>query len=273
MKKWLVIMLATLLFAAIVVSAQSDETTVTPTVSPSPSVPVLTATPILVEPLMGLPFEPPMEIILPDDWERVLLDTYIYYDIMGDTADSDGQLETVPIAVYNGPINGGEGWIVVLWGFDSIVPMDTTPEEYAERAAWLDGLRMLQFVVFDVRCDIGTAPQGDYKIGEYSAIGTSFSVADCPFDVPDTRGWFASLNVQGLSFAFYVYTDPILAPNSQGEAELQAILDTVEFNVEDILVSREEFEATRAVMLTQQAEVTAEATIEVTAESTEAAGE
>lgn len=262
MKKWLVIILATLLFAAIVVSAQSDEATATPTVIPSPSLPVLTATPVIVEPLMGLSIEPPMEMSIPDDWERVLLDTYIYYDIM---IDSDGQLETVPIAVYNGPITGGEGWIVVLWGFDSVVTIDTTAEEYTERAAWLNGLRMLQFVVFDVRCDTGTAPQAEYRVGEYSAIGTSFTVADCPFGVPDTRGWFASLEVQGLGFAFYVYTDPILAPNSQGEADLQAILDTVEFNVEDILVSREEFEATRAVMLTPQAEITAEAT--------EAAGE
>jgi hypothetical protein len=266
MKKWLVIMFAALLFAVVGVSAQSDEATATPNPSSSPTRIPLTATPVIVEPLMGLSIEPPMEMSIPDDWERVLLDTYIYYDIM---TDSDGQLETVPIAVYKGPVTGGEGWIVVLWGFDSIVTIDTTVEQYADRAAWLDGLRMLQFVVFDVRCNIGTAPLGEYVVGEYSALGTTFTAADCPFGIPDTRGWFVSLDVQGLSFAFYVYMDPILSANSQAEADLQSILDTVEFNVEDILVSREEFEATRAALLIPQAEMTAEAT----AESTEAAGE
>ena len=32
---------------------------------------------------------------------------------------------------------------------------EMTEEEYYTRASWLDGLRMLQFVVFDARCNIG----------------------------------------------------------------------------------------------------------------------
>lgn len=227
-----------LMVGILVVSAQDDTETPTPE-------PTATATPVPIDALLGLSIEPPMEITLPDDWERTLLDTYIYHDIM---ADSDGQLETVPIAIYHGPVADGDGWIVVLWGFDSIVPIDTSLEDFNERALWLDGLRLLQFIIFDVRCNVGTAPQREYTIGEYTALGTTFSAVDCPFDVPDTRGWFAALEVDGLNFVFYNYIDPIPPVGSQSEYDLQAILDTVEFSVDELIVSRAEFEATRELI-------------------------
>jgi hypothetical protein len=253
MKKWLATITILLLIALVTVSAQDTSSTETPSEAPSRTPFPTTATPVPIDALLGLAIEPPLEITLPDSWDRVLLDTYIYRDIL---VDSDGALETLPIAVYNGPVSNGEGWIVMLWGFDTIVPIDTPLENFSERALWLDGLRLLQFLIFDVRCNVGTAPQREYSIGEYPALGTTFSIVDCPFDVPDTRGWFAALEVDGLNFVFYIYIDPIPPAGSQSEFELQAILDTVEFHVDELLVTRAEFEATREAYLAELIEAT-----------------
>ena len=251
-----------LLLGAWTVSAQEA--------TPAP-LPTETATPVPISALLGLSVEPPMDITLPDGWQRVLLDTYIYHDIMAD--NNGGQLATVPIAVYRGPVTGGTGWIVVLWAYDSIVPIDTSSEDFTDRALWLDALRLLQFVIFDIRCNIGTAPQRDYTIGEYPAIGTTFSAVDCPLGAPDTRGWFATLEVDGLNFVFYNYIDPLPPKGSQAEYDIQAILDTVQFHVDDMLLSRADFEATRQAYLSQSYELTPEATAELTAEASPEATE
>ena len=119
---------------------------------------------------------------------------------------------------------------------------------------------MWQFVVFDASCNIGTAPQRDYTVGGLPAIGTSFSAVDCPFEQPDTRGWFASLNVDTLNFAFYAYVDPIQPPGSFALDEIQTIVDSVVFDVEAITFTAAEVEATR-----QSIALTAEATFQPTA--------
>lgn len=248
-KRFLVILLLFLFTSTLIINAQSGETTSEPE-------PILSATPepLILEPLLGFQTQPPFEITLPEGWELVLRDTFTYQDLV---EDGDGMLETLPIDVYRGPVTNADGWIVMLWGYDSLVPFDAelTSEEYPRRAAWLDGLRMLQFVVFDARCNIGTAPQRDYTIGDLPAVGTTFSAVECPFDIPDTRGWFAALNVGGLNFSFFAYADPIQPAGSVVEFELQSILDTVEFNVEDITITQQEFNATQqALVLTPRAE-------------------
>ncbi|MEO1290595.1 MAG: hypothetical protein AAFV93_22865 [Chloroflexota bacterium] len=158
------------------ISAQDAEITETPD-------PNATLAPIELEPLLGVSTTPPVEITLPDTWQLALRDTYTYRDLVA--SDDDGLLETLFIDVYVGPLsNDTLGWIVMLWGYDTLIPFspdlgNITQEEYNERAAWLNGLRMLQFVVFDSRCNIGTAPQRDYLIGDLNAIGTTFSAVDC----------------------------------------------------------------------------------------------
>lgn len=219
------------------------------------STPMPSPAPLILNPLLGLPTQPPFTIELPDGWELVLRDTFMYKDLI---EDSDGALETLPIDVYRGPIDNGDGWIVMLWGYDSIVPFDDTltREDYQTRAAWLNGLRMLQFVVFDEACNIGTSPRRTYSVGGLDAIGTTFNVIDCPYEMPDTRGWFAALNVGGLNFSFFVYADPIQAVNSDFESDLQQILDHIEFDVESITVTQEEFNATQqALILTPRPEL------------------
>lgn len=247
MRKWLALCLPIMLLSiAMLTSAQTGDETP----QPQPITPTPTSAPMIIEPLLGLGVQPPFEITLPEGWVLVLRDTYAYRDILGD--DIDGQLETLPIDVYIGPVLEGEavGWLVVVWGYDSLIPFDPelSNEEMSLRASWLNGLRMLQFVTFDARCNIGTAPQQDYTIGELPAIGTSFSAVDCPFEQPDTRGWFAALNIDGLNFAFYAYVDPIQPPGSLALDELQAIMDTVVFDVGAITFTSAEIEATRQAL-------------------------
>ncbi|MEL6307064.1 MAG: hypothetical protein AAFV98_06845 [Chloroflexota bacterium] len=248
MKRWFLFFctLCLLLTGVLLASAQDDPT---PT-APSPILPTATPTQeiVTINPLLGLRTRPPFEIDLPEDWQLALRDTFTYRDVI---EDGDGALETVPIDVYTGPLsNGAQGWIVMLWGYDSLAPFDPLqPEGDPIRTAWLDGLRLLQFVVFDVRCNFGTAPQREYSVGGLPAVGTTFSAVDCPDELPDTRGWFALLDVDGLDFAFYAYADPIQPAGSPVEFELQAILDTIEFDVQSITITAQEFQATQQSLL------------------------
>jgi hypothetical protein len=244
--KYLWFVLVLLLVGGLLVTAQEVTPEATPEVTIAPEV-----TTIVINELLGLPIEAPVNFTLPEGWSLVLRDTYIYRDVV---EDSDGPLETVPIDVYAGPLSGGStGWIVLVWGFDSIVVTELMDEaEFEERSVWLDGLRMLQLVVFDPRCLVGTAPQRDYSVGGLPAVGTTFSVVDCPLGIPDTRGWFASLKVEGLNFAFYMYVDPLQPAGSMTEFELQAILDTAVFSVDEITVSQAESEATRNAFVQTQ---------------------
>jgi hypothetical protein len=241
-----------LLLGGLIATAQTGEATaeVTELAPETTSIPI--------SDLLGLPIEAPLSITLPEGWALLARDTYIYNDVM---EDSDGAIETVPFDVYGGPLsNGTTGWIVVVWGFDSLVISSTSEADFEERSAWLDGLRMLQLVVFTPGCNLGTAAQRDYSVGGLPAVGTSFSAVDCPLELPNTRGWFASLKVDGLNFAFYSYADPIQPPESLFEFELQSILNTVDFSVDEITVSPEEFEATRDAFVATQLAVTPEAT-------------
>ena len=137
----------------------------------------------------------------------------------------------------------------IVW-FWTVFHYDSKRSEMKRNESWLDGLRMLQFVVFDARCNIGTSPRRDYEVGGFAAIGTTFSAVDCPFEQPDTRGWFAALSAGNLNFSFVAYADPIQPAGSVVEFELQEILDTVVFDIESITITAQEFEATRQAVLT-----------------------
>jgi hypothetical protein len=239
-----------LLIGGLIASAQTSEAT------PELTEAAPEATAVIISDLLGLPIEPPMSMTLPEGWALLARDTYIYRDVID---YSDGGIETVPFDVYGGPLsNGTTGWIVVVWGFDSVI-LGMSEADFEERSAWLDGLRMLQLVVFTPGCNIGTYPQRDYSVGGLPAVGTTFQALNCPLELPDTRGWFASLKVDELNFAFYAYADPIQPVQSLFEYELQAILDTVDFRVDEITVSPVEFEATRNAFIATQMAVTPQA--------------
>jgi hypothetical protein len=239
MRKLSGILLLLVLFGSGVVMAQ--DATATPAAEESLPPPDGSATPIFVNPLLGLPIAPPIEIDLPDGW-LYGYDTILYNEV-------DGTVDSVPFALYTGDVSGGQGTIVMVWGYDSVTTGIEFDPNFGVVNPWLDGLRILRAIIFDPRCNIGTAPRRDYSVGELPASGTTFNVVGCPANQPDTRGWFAALNVDSINFAFYIYIDPLPPAGSPAEAELQRILDTVKFNVADLIVSPEQWEATRQALL------------------------
>ncbi len=190
-----------------------------------------TQTPIVVTlpALAGERIPPPLDITLPDNWRTVGYDVLIVSDV--DT------IRGLPLAVYQGPVTGGLGTIVVLWGFPNIG--DPFPDGAATAApdVWSDALRLLRLAVLEQGCNVGTDAQRSYRVGLLAAVGTPFSAVDCP-ELPNTRGWFAGLQERGLNFVFYAYVegqqlvDPqqVTAFNTAAR-EMQAVLDTVRFRI------------------------------------------
>lgn len=196
--------------------------TATPAPTASPTL-VLTPTPtsVQLDPLTGVKVAPPLDITLPDDW-KFGYDTIAFQEV--------GEVTYVPIALYQGPVTGGEGTIVLVWNFRSITAGNPFQSGVGTPNLYVDGLRLLRSLVFDPRCNIGTDLERDYRVGGLPATGTQYSAVTCP-DTPDSRGWFAGLNVNGVNFVFYTYTDPIDAMRDNVPADLQAILDSVVFSV------------------------------------------
>lgn len=207
-------------------TAAMQQQALTPPPIPSP----LPVTVMPVDPVLGRPVPVPMDITLPQDWTERMNDTLLLQDLSNEQA-----LRGIPFVGYGGPITGGEGRIVLLWGFPSLVPANAIDPASALLGTapapdlFADGLRLLRLAVIDPACNIGTDLRREYSVGGLNAVGTQFAAVDCPQE-PDTRGWFAGLQAGGLNFIFYLYAEPITAMDT-GRADLQAILDTVVFRV------------------------------------------
>ena len=196
------------------------------TATPS-ATPTITATPeIHAEDLVAEGVPPPLDISLPENWTSRNIAVAI--------PDVDTELRPVYVAAYSGPVTGGTGSIVVLWDFPNFLSGDLfalpgTPTPAPD--LWSDGLRLFRTAMVETGCNAGTDLQRSYTVGGLEGSGTQFAIVDCP-ESPDTRGWFVGLQEKGMNFVFYIYTEPIDAMDS-AQAELQAILDTVKFRVED----------------------------------------
>lgn len=201
--------------------------TATPLVSETPLAEATAeATPELVEitTLAGEGMEPPFDIALPDEWGHV-------YDTLA-IPDVDAALRAVQLSVYQGPVTGGTGTIVVMWGFPNIIAsspfiLPGTPTPAPD--LWSDGLRLFRTAMVERGCNAGTDLQRTYTVGGLTGSGTKFAIVDCP-QTPDTRGWFVGVQEEGINFVFYVYTEPIEAMDV-ADGELQAILDSVNFHI------------------------------------------
>jgi hypothetical protein len=180
--------------------------------------PEVTPVVVPVDPLTGDTTPPPLTIALPEGWSSA------YNGLMMQDIDA---IRSVQFALYRGPVPGGDGTIVVLWAFPNVAAVTSTGAFTTD--LWMDGLRLLRMAVIEPGCNIGTDLRRSYTVGEREAAGTQFSAVDCP-ETPDTRGWFAGLNEQGLNYVFYMYTDPIGAMDEAAPA-LQSILDSVRFDV------------------------------------------
>jgi hypothetical protein len=197
--------------------------------TPDPNAPEATEPPIVVtlQPLLGDSVEPPITFSLPPGWQ-LGFDTLLLNDV-------DAPVRAIPLAVYSGPVPGGTGTIVLLWGFPSLVAGNPFQSQTVQPDLWSDGLRLLRLAILEQGCNIGTDLRREYTVGGRAAVGTQFSAVDCP-ELPDTRGWFAGVSEGGLNFVFYVFADPIEAMNS-AEPYLQSVLDGVEFHVPQIVTA------------------------------------
>ncbi|MBL8133959.1 MAG: thioredoxin domain-containing protein [Anaerolineae bacterium] len=181
------------------------------------------AEPLVLEAVTGQDVPPPITLQLPAGWLSGS-DVLVLQDV--------DAIRNIPFAIYTGPVTGGVGTIVLLWGFPNLVVAPsavqaTLPPEMLD--LHIDGTRLLRLAVVEQGCNVGTDLRRTYSIGGLQAAGTQFAAVDCP-ELPDTRGWFAGLRQYGLNFMFYAYAEPIEAMDT-AEVELQAILDTVVFTL------------------------------------------
>lgn len=173
---------------------------------------------ITLPPVQNQEIPPPLELALPDGW-RVRHDTLLLGDV--------DAMRSVPFSYYTGPVTGGMGSVVLLWGFPNLVAGNPFDASSLQVDLFTDGLRLLRLAVIEQGCNIGTDLRREYSIGGLTAVGTQFSAVTCP-ETNDTRGWFAGLQQNGINFIFFAFTDPIEAIDG-ARPELQAILDSVRF--------------------------------------------
>ncbi|MCA9913146.1 MAG: hypothetical protein KC496_07345 [Anaerolineae bacterium] len=191
----------------------------TPDATAQAALPTATPTITLLDPLVDVEMPPPLDISVPEGWGAA------YRNLVSNEIADIGVL---PFAGCGGPVTGGEARIVVLWDFASLASATSQTT-----SLYIDGLRLLRQHIVEPQCNISTAEERNYSVAGQAAIGTVFSAVDCPDDLPDTRGWFAGINASGVNFLFYVYTEPMTAIPGPAEDELQAILDSVVFHVEE----------------------------------------
>jgi hypothetical protein len=194
--------------------------TLQPSITPEPDV-TPSETPIVVEAVSEEEIEIPLTMDLPEGWQYGS-GVRMFNDI--------GDLRIVPFGFYTGPVTGGQGFIVVLWDFPNATSGNPFMESGTEPDLYVDGLRLLRLVILEKECVVGTDLKMEYRIGGHPASGTQFSTTNCP-DIQDTRGWFAGLFDQDVSFVFYTYTEPITAMDGSAQTELQSLLDSVQFTL------------------------------------------
>jgi len=216
-----------------------------PTATPDPEM-TAEATPevvtVVIQASEGQEIDPPISIELPEGWVS-RNSAVAVQDVMG--------LRVLPFTLYAGRVQGGVAFIILLWGFDNLAAAPPLSEDRVMLSPFMDGMRLLRLALLEPECNVGSDVEREYPIGDRLGLGTSFAAVDCPNTV-DTRGWFVSLNVDSINFAFYIYTEPIEAMDG-AEEELQAILDTVQFDVPGFI------ERARAEQ-TPEPDTTAEAT-------------
>ena len=204
--------------------------------------PTITPIRVTVEPLTGEQFPPPLTIDVPDDWQN-WYDTLVYNNV-------ENELTSTRFANFFGSIEGGVGSIVVLWGFSSTATIDRITGEMNIINFYTQGLRLFGLLIAEIDCNTSFGDEQQFNIGTYPAVGASITAIDCP-QYPNLAGWFAGLQVDGVNFLFYVYAEPDDALTTENIDTLQAMLNSVQFNVPEFLA-------------TYQAELTAEATLDLT---------
>jgi hypothetical protein len=197
--------------------------TSSPDVSATPTIPVIT-----VEPVTNQLIPPPIDLQLPEGWQLG------YQSIIIPEID---RARVYPVAFYTGPVTGGTGWLVIVWGFINVTEPVPGLGESSPINLWSDGLRLWRLLIIEPTCVIGTDVQRQFRVGGLTGVGTYVSAMECPDDLPDAAGWFVGLQERGMNFLFYMYTEPREALDGPAADELQNILDGINFRVEDYLTA------------------------------------
>lgn len=200
----------------------------------APSTPEPTGV-VVIDPVIETDLVVPIRLTLPENW------------LMANAAiqmpDGGTTLGLLPFSIYRGPVTGGTGYITVVWGFRNITTAQPLQESGAQINLRADGIRLLNLAVLDPGCNIGIDVDREFKIGEGFGAGAYFAAQDCPAlpdgtpGLPDTKGWFVvtqqsdAISGIDLNFAFYLYTDPATAMDGAALSELQAIMDSVVFDL------------------------------------------
>jgi hypothetical protein len=179
---------------------------------------------IEVEPVVITDMAAPIHIELPEGW-------LLGHAALPLQSSEEGAIAIIPFSVYAGPVTGGTGYIIVLWAFPNIAPVAPVMQGTPQINLWADGLRLLYLAVMEEGCEIGRDTERPFPVGDYEAMGAYFAAVNCP-ELPDTQGWFAGLQEEGLNFMFYAYVEPRGAIEGPARRELQAILNTVEVDLE-----------------------------------------
>jgi hypothetical protein len=207
----------------------------------------------ILEAAEGQEIEPPMTLDLPEDWMSGN-GTAVIQDIFG--------LQLLPFTIYTGPVTGGEGFIVLIWGYETTGFFDSETGETTLNP-YTDALRLLHFALIGPDCVPGVDVERDFEVGEFVARGSNFAAYRCT-ETQDTRGWFVGLQVETVNMSIYAYTEPIEAMDGRAPQELQAILDTAEFDIPALYERLRE----RHEELVIQATATAQALTSTTPEPT-----
>lgn len=165
----------------------------------------------------------PIEVDLPDGWQQ--------FDHIQPVQDVDGIFRAYPFTAYVGPVTGGQGFIIVIWGFASVTSGFGLSVDVPEHMNMgLDASRLLRLAIA-IGCNVGNNPDNDteFRIGDQIGNGSNWAAVDCPDGAVDTKGWYAGLRFAGFNYAFYAFAEPIEAMDGAARDELQAILDSVVF--------------------------------------------
>ncbi|TVR24345.1 MAG: hypothetical protein EA396_01660 [Anaerolineaceae bacterium] len=229
---------AVVLVLLLVMAMGANAATITPTPEPDDETMGIDTQELdfVLEAAEGQEIDPPITLELPDDWLSAN-STVAIQDVFG--------LQLVPFTVYAGPVTGGEGFIIVLWGYESTGTFNPITQE-SNVSPYLDALRLFRLAIIGGDCVPGVDVQQEFSVGDEVGIGANFSAYRCEATL-DTRGWFVGLEVDGVNMGIYVYTEPIDVMDGIAPQELQAILDSAEFDVDGLRVRlRERAEAIRA---------------------------
>ena len=144
------------------------------------------------DPLAHDPLPPPLTIDLPQGW------TYAYDAIV--LQDIDG-IRPIPFALYSGPVTGGTGDIVLLWGFPNLVAA-TASGGRLSRTCGRTRTRLLRLAIFEAglqhRHGFAAQLQRRRLAGDRDAVRGGELSAACPTRAAGSPGCASSTSISSF---------------------------------------------------------------------------